>query len=215
MLKDSTRFWLAILAAYSVTVVAAATPERHVVVVVWDGMRPDFVSEKNTPTLWQLAQGGVFFRNHHSVYPSATIVNGTAMVTGNYPSHDGILANHVYRADIDGRKSIDVENAEAVRRGDDVSVGKYVAVPTISELLHGRGDQTAIATAKTVGLLFDRHEDSRIYAATSAIAVSNAVICMRCIRVPQQMRWLRGPEIERNRVQLAAESSATDQGNSK
>ena len=53
---------------------AADTPrsDRHVVVVVWDGMRPDFVSEKTTPTLWKLAREGVTFRNHHAVYPSAT-----------------------------------------------------------------------------------------------------------------------------------------------
>jgi len=53
---------------------------RHVVVVVWDGMRPDFVSEETTPTLWKLAREGVTFRNHHAVYPSATMVNGTALV---------------------------------------------------------------------------------------------------------------------------------------
>src|SRR5262249_416311 len=67
---------------------AAAVPvksERHVVIVVWDGMRPDFVNEQNTPTLWKLAREGVAFRNHHAVYPSATNVNGTAMVTGVYP----------------------------------------------------------------------------------------------------------------------------------
>lgn len=154
-----TRFSLVILSAVFLTATAAAAPEKHVVVVVWDGMRPDFVTEQNTPTLWKLAQSGVFFRNNHSVYPSATIVNGTAIVTGNYPNHDGILANHVYRADLDARKSIDVENAQVVRKGDDVSAGKYIGVPTIAELLHARGDQTAIATAKTVGLLFDRHED--------------------------------------------------------
>jgi len=34
---------------------------RHIVVVVWDGMRPDFVSEKTTPTLWKLAGEGVTF----------------------------------------------------------------------------------------------------------------------------------------------------------
>ena len=143
-------------------VVAGAAPaqDRHVVVVVWDGMRPDFVTKENAPTLWKLAQAGVTFRNHHSVYPSATIVNGTAVVTGDYPNHSGILANHVYRADIDRRKSIDVENAGVVRKGDELSVGKYVAVPTIAELLHDRGQRSAIATAKTVGLLFDRHADS-------------------------------------------------------
>ncbi len=74
-----------------------AKAERQVVVVVWDGMRPDFVSEQNTPTLWKFARDGVTFRNHHAVYPSATMVNGTAMVTGVYPGKNGIIANHAYR----------------------------------------------------------------------------------------------------------------------
>jgi hypothetical protein len=51
----------------------AATPpsfERHVVVIVWDGMRPDFVTKENTPALWKLSREGVTFRNHHAVYPA-------------------------------------------------------------------------------------------------------------------------------------------------
>jgi arylsulfatase A-like enzyme len=155
--------------------------DRHAVIVVWDGMRPDFVTEQNTPTLWKLAQNGVTFRNNHSIYPSATIVNGTAIVTGDYPNRDGILANHVYRPDLDGRRSIDVENAQIVRKADELSTGKYIGVPTIAEMLHQRGEKTAIATAKTVGLLFDRHVDSRhgqnIYAGESlpADALSSIV----------------------------------------
>ena len=160
MLKQATRFLFAYLVALFLAATAVAS-DKHIVVVVWDGMRPDFVSEQNTPTLWKLAQAGVTFRNNHSVYPSATIVNGTAIITGDYPSHDGILANHLYRADIDGRKSIDVENAQVVHKGDQISSGKYVAAPTIAELLHEKGERTAIATAKTVGLLFDRKADSR------------------------------------------------------
>ncbi len=131
------------------------------VVVVWDGMRPDFVSEQNTPTLWKLAQAGVTFRNHHSAYPSATIVNGTAINTGVYPDRSGILANRDYLPNIDAKKSVDVENTRVVRKGDELSANQYVAAPTIAELLHGRGQRTAIATAKTVGLLLDRHLDSR------------------------------------------------------
>ena len=152
-----TRSFLIFFSATSVAIAAAAPPEKHVVVVVWDGMRPDFVSEANTPALWKLAQTGVVFRNNHSVYPSATIVNGTAINTGDYPNHDGILANHAYRADLDGRKSIDVDNGQVVRKADQLSGGKYLGAPTIAELLHARGDKTAIAAAKTVGLLFDRH----------------------------------------------------------
>ena len=139
--------------------VVPAKPERHVVVVVWDGMRPDFVTEQNTPTLWKLAREGITFRNHHAVYPSATMVNGTAIVTGIYPGKNGIIANHVYRPDIDPHHSIDVELPAVVKKGDEVSGGKYILVPTIAELVQHAGGRTVIASAKTVGLLLDRQAD--------------------------------------------------------
>jgi arylsulfatase A-like enzyme len=137
--------------------VVFAKPERHVAVVVWDGMRPDFVTEQNTPTLWKLAHEGVTFRNHHAVYPSATMVNGTAIVTGVYPGRSGIIANHVYRPDIDSHHAVDVELSPTVTKGDELSGGKYIAVPTISDLLERVGGRSIIAAAKTVGLLLDRH----------------------------------------------------------
>jgi len=143
----------------SAAAVVAAKPERHVVVVVWDGMRPDFVTEQNTPTLWKLAREGITFRNHHAVFPSATMVNGTAIVTGIYPGKSGIIANHVYRPDIDPRHSIDVELPAVVKKGDEVSGGKYILVPTIAELVQHAGGRTVIASAKTVGLLLDRQAD--------------------------------------------------------
>lgn len=86
-----------------------ARSDRHIVVVVWDGMRPDFVNEETTPTLWKLAGEGVTFRNHHPVYLSATQVNGTALVTGVYPGRNGVIANYVYRPDIERKRSISVE----------------------------------------------------------------------------------------------------------
>jgi arylsulfatase A-like enzyme len=134
-----------------------ARPRRHIVIVVWDGMRPDFISEKNTPTLWKLAREGIIFRNHHSVYPSATNVNGTAMVTGVYPGKSGIIANYVYRPDIDRIRSVFVETPAVVDKGDELSGGKYISFPTIAELVQRAGGRTVIATAKTVGLLLDRH----------------------------------------------------------
>ena len=144
-----------IVCASAAAIVPAKT-ERHVVVVVWDGMRPDFVSEQNTPTLWKLAHEGVTFRNHHSVYPSATNVNGTAMVTGVYPGKSGIIANFVYRPDIDSHHPVGIELPPVVEKGDQLSGGKYISVPTIAELVQRAGARSLIASAKTVGLLLDR-----------------------------------------------------------
>src|SRR3982074_790034 len=122
----------ALLSLGTSAVAASPAKDRHVVVVVWDGMRPDFVSEQNTPTLWKLAQSGVTFRSHHSVFPSATIVNGTAINTGVYPNWSGILANHDYQPEVSRKSSVDVENARVVRKGDELRGGNYIAVSTIA-----------------------------------------------------------------------------------
>src|SRR6266576_7058704 len=135
----------------------APSPSRHILVVVWDGMRPDFVSQENTPALWKLAREGVIFRNDHAVYPSATNVNGTALITGVYPGHSGVIANHDYRPEIDHKHSIDVEIPTVVEKGDELFDGKYISVSTMAELVRRAGGRTAIAAAKTVGLLLDRH----------------------------------------------------------
>jgi hypothetical protein len=131
-----------------------AKSDRHVVVVVWDGMRPDFVSEETTPTLWKLAGEGVTFRNHHAVYPSATQVNGTALVTGAYPGRSGVIANYAYRPEIDRARSISVETPTVVGKGDELSGGKYISVPTLSELVQV-GEQRAPVRKLSVSCWID------------------------------------------------------------
>ena len=135
---------------------ALARNTRHVVVVVWDGMRPDFVSETHTPTLWKLAREGVTFRNHHASYLSATVVNGTAIATGCYPSNSGVFANYVYRPEIALGKMVDAGLPDVVRKGDELSGGKYIARSTTAEILHQAGKRTAIAGTKYVALMHDR-----------------------------------------------------------
>lgn len=136
----------------------AAGKANHVVVLVWDGMRPDFVSPANTPTLWQLATEGVTFKNHHPVFISTTEVNGTALATGGYPGRSGILGNREYRPAINLTNTVGTEALAAVRKGDQLTGGRYLALPTVAELLRARGLRTAIAGAKQVALLHDRAE---------------------------------------------------------
>jgi predicted AlkP superfamily pyrophosphatase or phosphodiesterase len=119
-------------------------------------MRPDFVTEENAPTLFKLAGEGVTFRNHHPVYISTTIVNGTALATGMYPGQSGIVGNSEYRPALSVSKHIATESLSAVRKGDALTGNHYLAFPTVAETLHGQGLRTAIAGAKTVGLLHDR-----------------------------------------------------------
>jgi arylsulfatase A-like enzyme len=145
-------------AALRGTAVPAANT-RQVVLVVWDGMRPDFVTEKYAPTLDKLARDGVRFRNHHAVYPTATDVNGAALATGCYPNRNGLASNTEFRPAINSRQAIDMGDPDSIKRGDDVSGGKYLAVPTFVELLRAAGKKVALVGAKSVAMLFDRHND--------------------------------------------------------
>jgi arylsulfatase A-like enzyme len=136
-----------------------APGERHVVVVVWDGMRPDFVTERNTPALWKLAREGVTFQQHHSVYPSATNVNGAAMATGVYPNRSSLLANREFRPAIDPRKPFENAELPVIKKADEVTGGKYIATPTIAEIVRGAGRRTAVVGTKAVAFLHDRHAE--------------------------------------------------------
>jgi len=136
-----------------------APSERHVVVLVWDGMRPDFVTEGNTPALWKLSREGVTFQNHHSVYLTATNVNGAAIATGVYPNRNSLLANREFRPTIDPRKPF--ENAEwsIIQKADEITGGKYIAAPTIAETVRAAGRRTAVVGTKAVAFLHDRHAE--------------------------------------------------------
>src|SRR5438128_2410725 len=87
---------------------------EHVVVIVWDGMRPDFVTPQYTPTLAALARSGVFFKNNHAAYPSSTNVNGAVLATGDYPTHNGIISNQEFRPEIDALKQFDTSDFAAL-----------------------------------------------------------------------------------------------------
>lgn len=138
---------------------AAETKSRHVVLIVWDGMRPDFATEKFAPNLDKLARTGMRFRDHHSIYPTATDVNGAALATGCYPNRNGICANLEFRPAIDPRQPVDVSDPESIKRGDEIAGGKYLLAPTFPELLRRAGKTVALVGTKSVALLFDRGND--------------------------------------------------------
>lgn len=156
--------FLLLLVACLLPAVAFGEPEskgeeRHVVVLVWDGMRPDFMNERNTPALWKLAQEGVTFAHHHAVYLTATNVNGAAIATGVYPNRTSLLANREFRPSIDPRKPFENAERTTIEKGDEVTGGKYLAAPTIAEIVRAAGRRTAVVGTKAVAFVHDRHAE--------------------------------------------------------
>jgi hypothetical protein len=78
----------------------SAEPNRHLLLVL-DGLRPDYVTPEVMPNLYAFGRSGVVFTNHHSVYPTVTRVNSSSMSTGAYPERHGILGNSVFFPRVD------------------------------------------------------------------------------------------------------------------
>ncbi|MDB6059245.1 MAG: Type phosphodiesterase/nucleotide pyrophosphatase [Verrucomicrobiales bacterium] len=129
---------------------------KHVVLIVWDGMRPDFVTASNCPNLFQLSKEGVTFTKHHSAYPSATEVNGTVIATGVNPARSHIVGNHEYRPYIDELADVHTEALASIRKGDEFHKGDYIAVPTLAEAVRASGGTAVVAGSKPIALLLDR-----------------------------------------------------------
>ena len=86
---------------------AAATPHgnHRVIVFVWDGMRPDSISEGDTPRLAALAKRGTFFADNHASYPTFTMMNAAAFATGSFSGKSGFFGNSLYRPGAPARDS--------------------------------------------------------------------------------------------------------------
>lgn len=151
---------LIVAALLPIALNATAAPDEHgkaehFLIVVWDGMRPDFVTPEHAPTLSTLARDGVFFRQNHPAFPSSTNVNGAAIATGDYPGHGGIIANQEFRPEIDRRKPFDTSDFPGLNDGGRISQS-FIAIPTFVEDLQKAGFRTVIAGSKPVAQLFDR-----------------------------------------------------------
>jgi len=143
---------------------------KHVVVVVWDGLRPDFVTPDNAPTLAALARHGVFFKNNHSAYPSSTNVNGVVLATGEEPTHSGIVANQEFRPAIDPHKAFDTSDFPALE--DERFADQFIASATIAEIVQKAGYRTAIVGSKPIAQLAGRSRQRETEAGRHSIVVS-------------------------------------------
>lgn len=76
--------------------VVARAKGRIFILMVWDGLRPDFVTQPDTPNLFALEHEGVSFPYHHAVFPSVTMANAAALATGYPPGGSGIFGDALY-----------------------------------------------------------------------------------------------------------------------
>ena len=69
---------------------------RLVVLIVCDGLRPDFVTQHDMPRLYELGREGVRFERQHAQYPTVTMVNAATLATGATSGTTGILGDAMF-----------------------------------------------------------------------------------------------------------------------
>jgi hypothetical protein len=71
---------------------------RNLVLFVPDGLRGRIVTPQTAPAMAEVRDKGVNFNNPHSLFPTFTMANGSAMATGHYLGDTGIFSNTIYTA---------------------------------------------------------------------------------------------------------------------
>ncbi len=142
----------ALLAAPLVAQQSPASPRRHLLIVV-DGLRPDYVTAEVMPNLTALGKRGVVFNRHHSVYPTVTRVNASSISTGAYPEIHGLMGNTVYFPKVDPAKFLDTGD-----RNNLVTIagaeGRLLTAPTLGELLQAAGRKMLVVSSGSTGSAF-------------------------------------------------------------
>jgi arylsulfatase A-like enzyme len=71
--------------------------KKQVIVFVWDGLRPDSITETDTPVLAALKKSGTEFTDNHSTYPTFTMMNAASFATGGFPGTTGFYGNSLWQ----------------------------------------------------------------------------------------------------------------------
>jgi len=118
---------------------AEEAPRDRVLIMVVDGLRPDYVNDEIMPRLNALAREGFRGMAHHAVFPTVTRVNGPSIFTGTNPGTHGLLGNAVYIPEVDSTATLDASDAADLRRIDAATEGDLLSVESLGEMLTERG----------------------------------------------------------------------------
>jgi arylsulfatase A-like enzyme len=123
----------------------------RVLILVVDGLRPDYVTAEIMPRLNALAEGGVRGLGHHAVFPTVTRVNGPSIFTGRLPGGHGLLGNSVFLEAVDSTRTLDASSAADLRLIDEATGGGLLTAPSLGEMLAEQGLTFFAASSGSTG----------------------------------------------------------------
>ena len=139
-------------------------PRTRVLILVFDGLRPDMVTEETMPVLRRFADEGVWYPNARAVFPSETRVNQASLVTGCMPQRHGIVGNKFLEPKLWPDRLVNSGDEEHLFAAHQALGGDLLDVPSLGERLADAGYSLAVVGSGTPGgtrILHHRAEELR------------------------------------------------------
>src|SRR6202051_2367885 len=135
---------------------------HNLILFVPDGLRALKVTPETAPAMAEVRDKGVNFKNPHSMFPTFTMANGSAMATGHYLGDTGTFSNTIYTG-FSSKAAGDtvvpfIENDAVLGDVDEHFGGDYLSEETILKMARAQGFTTAAIGKVGPTLLFD-HTD--------------------------------------------------------
>src|SRR5438874_10866791 len=138
-----------------------ATP-RNLILFVPDGLRGRIVSPQTAPAMAEVRDKGVNFKNSHSLFPTFTMANGSAIASGHYLGDTGTFSNTIYTgypvAHANDTVTPFLEVNPVILDVDEHFGGDYLNEDTILKMAREKGYSTAAIGKLGPTLIFD-HTD--------------------------------------------------------
>jgi len=137
---------------------------HNIVIFVADGLRARSVNHDTAPNMTALAQRGVSLVNSHSVFPTFTMANASAIATGHQLGDTGVFSNTLFVgfAVPSAANSVTpfIENDTVLGDLDAYFGGNFLNEDTIFKLARDKGYSTAVIGKHGPTLLLDHTERS-------------------------------------------------------
>jgi arylsulfatase A-like enzyme len=144
------------------TAFAQNSVPHNVILFVPDGLRGRIVTPQTAPAMAEIRDKGVNFKNPHSLFPTFTTANASAMATGHYLGDTGDFSNTIYTGYAVGAANGTVtpflEADPVIIDADEHFGGNYLNEETVLKLARAKGYSTAAIGKLGPTLMFD-HTD--------------------------------------------------------
>src|SRR6266576_978128 len=138
-----------------------STP-HNLILFIPDGLRALKVTPETAPAMTEVRDKGVNFKNPHSLFPTFTMANGSAIATGHYLGDTGTFSNTIYTGYASAPAGDTVvpfiENDAVLGDVDEHFSGDYLNEETLLKMARAQGFSTAAIGKVGPTLLFD-HTD--------------------------------------------------------